>query len=70
MAKNYTLNNAGNIDDVRNSIQCGWEKITIETLQDALKDEQKHRKRSSFIALIERAIIRKQREAMKGGSNG
>lgn len=61
--RKYTLNRAGNIDDVRNSIQCGWERITVADLEAALEDEQVRQARKSFIQLLQRAIKRKRKEA-------
>lgn len=60
--RKYTLNRAGNLDDVKNSIKCGWDKVSVEALKAALKDEKKNQKRSLFIKLIESAIKRKEKE--------
>jgi hypothetical protein len=61
-----TINNAGNLDDVRNSISCGWDRITVADLEAALADEKKSRKRSSFIKLIEASIKRKAKDLKAG----
>lgn len=60
--RSYTLNRAGNLQDVHNSIQCGWERVTIEDLERALEDEQKRFKRKSFIQLLERCLRKKRKE--------
>lgn len=64
--RKYTLNCAGNLQDVYNSIKCNWDRVTIADLEAALQHERKHQARKSFIQLIERSIKRKRKEAANG----
>lgn len=58
------LNNRGNVQDIRNSIDSGWGSISEWDLKLALKDEQKNRNRSSVIKLLEVAIRKKKAPAI------
>lgn len=55
-----TYNNAGNADDVKNYLKCSWSSLTVKRLQDSIEDEKKKQNRATVIALLERAIARKQ----------
>lgn len=56
------LNNRGNIDDIRNSIRCGWKSVSLADLQASIEDELKTRKRSTVVKLLESSLNKKRKE--------
>lgn len=65
MARSNLLNQAGNLDDVRNSIRCNWQRIKPEEIKKAIRNEKANQNRKSLIALLDSSLRRKASEIRK-----
>jgi len=62
----HLLNQAGNVYDIRNSIKCGWSRISPQDLQDALDNECAEEKRNTVINFLKSSLKQKLKEVANG----
>jgi hypothetical protein len=64
--KDMRLINIGSVDDIRSTIQCNWDTLTVKVLKDNLEAAKKYQSnRKSLIKLLESRLKRKQKETKK-----
>lgn len=55
--------NAGNTDDIRNSLRLAEAKMTIQELKENIEAEKGRNNRSTVIKMLQAAVKRKQKAA-------
>lgn len=63
--KTMPINNAGNTEDVRNSIKCGFDKLKLKDFEAAIENEKQNQNRATVIRLLESAIRKKLDKARR-----
>jgi hypothetical protein len=53
------------VDDIRSSLQCNGDNLTISELQKAIAYEKSHQNRTTVIKLLESRVNKKSKQLLK-----